>query len=961
MNENTGKTSSSLVVTEKSTHRSGGCVGIFFQLFDWNRRFAKKKLFSKKLLPPVARTKQASKKFKGNEKMPKSKLQLIADENSGGFPNVKKNGSRCVDLEKKHEMHTPSLVARLMGLESMPAVHRDKLKKASSSDNCDNGDEKLVGSHGGFDMEDLNLEKGGTKQELRPQKLQKTGSLGSLERRAVTRFGAEALQIKNVLSRARKHNHHHPPKLASPMKSPRISSGRNVSRSSRLIGAATKILEPGLQSTSRAKCALTYPSSMHYSPKDEILTEGIEVISPVALKQCSYNASSAKPLTGQTSCKNCGNLLDSVRPNVEEQPSAFPSFASNFVNATAQDLVRSKPRLPICSHEQERDVVFQRSPDQAIPFVAQEKDNMQSRIEPSMEGVPLSQEGQGQWHLLSQPCKPQKDESSCAALKHRTQTKDQMLLGRDRIPPRSKQCNLQSQRVSSTGNVVNGTKDFVALNRSLSGRTRPRVPTKVDSSKFDMERKASNGRDDSLPQLRNPVRKRRTLNVSGKNESTCFVSSTVAKQRNVQSDELTGRCMELNAHSVNHSCVKSRLAGQGDGKRADGNKETDAISFTFSSPIRHKAGIPTKMEEKWRDEDGKTSFQKPLPLRGDSLGVLLEQKLQELTCQEGDELTIGAPPKRSTAMILQELICALTAERSLSQDGHMFTEDIAFGAEAKMERFVGISREGHHLSPGSVLEASFSSSSLDESPVPGHKLRPYPVDYSYDHLQPSEPDADLLDSATSSDKGKTGSQVMTDFVKNVSNMFNLINQAGARLTGVKLYHAKEVILNAEMLFGTATLRNLDEMKGLLVSPCLLDELEAFSSDVWTNSDGFNGLEHTKEGKNLRGFLFDCVIECLDSKYGRYCNSGFKGWSRLPLGMNRKMLILKVGEEVRRWTDLVGMVPDEIIEWEMSHSLGKWTDFDIEAFEIGADIDEDILKILVEEIVMDLLECMLDSF
>lgn len=56
MNENPSKTAPepapSLAVTEKRPQRPGGCVGIFFQLFDWNRRFAKKKLFSKKLLTP---------------------------------------------------------------------------------------------------------------------------------------------------------------------------------------------------------------------------------------------------------------------------------------------------------------------------------------------------------------------------------------------------------------------------------------------------------------------------------------------------------------------------------------------------------------------------------------------------------------------------------------------------------------------------------------------------------------------------------------------------------------------------------------------------------------------------------------------------------------------------------------------------------------------------------------------
>ncbi|KAJ6930598.1 hypothetical protein NC652_014202 [Populus alba x Populus x berolinensis] len=42
-----------LAITKKKAQRPGGCVGIFFQLFDWNTTFAKKKLFSMKLLPAI--------------------------------------------------------------------------------------------------------------------------------------------------------------------------------------------------------------------------------------------------------------------------------------------------------------------------------------------------------------------------------------------------------------------------------------------------------------------------------------------------------------------------------------------------------------------------------------------------------------------------------------------------------------------------------------------------------------------------------------------------------------------------------------------------------------------------------------------------------------------------------------------------------------------------------------------
>ncbi|PHU06235.1 hypothetical protein BC332_22724 [Capsicum chinense] len=71
--------------------------------------------------------KQASKKLGGDEKQPK--LRLVADENSGGFPNAKNNGMTDTRCESKCEMKDPCLVARLMGLESMPAGSSSKPKR----------------------------------------------------------------------------------------------------------------------------------------------------------------------------------------------------------------------------------------------------------------------------------------------------------------------------------------------------------------------------------------------------------------------------------------------------------------------------------------------------------------------------------------------------------------------------------------------------------------------------------------------------------------------------------------------------------------------------------------------------------------------------------------------------------------------------------------------------------------
>ncbi|XWS75484.1 hypothetical protein CRYUN_Cryun01aG0092800 [Craigia yunnanensis] len=694
MNEQTEKTASALAITEKKPHRPGGCVGIFFQLFDWNRRFAKKKLFSRKLLPP-ARTK-ASKKFGGDEKMPKSKLHLIADENSGGFPNLKKNSKHSNgETEQKHEMRAPGLVARLMGLESMPSVNRDKSNKKVlvSGSNSDDIDEKMLNNQSGAYGEDLALEKSGVKIEPRPQKIQK---IEPYDRRVVTRFGAEALQIKSVLSRSKKHHHH---KFVSPVKSPRSSSARNASRASRLIDAAAKILEPGLQATNRAKYALAYSSSMHYSAKNEDVTKGIGVLSPDVLKQSGCNVSTGKSLMGQTSCKNCGNLLDVVesRAKLEEQPFVCPSFAP-IIDASSQGLEKNWRRPSPSSFSQGKEVIFQRSHDQPLNFTGQEENSVQSRNESNTFRKPLTREAQAQWHLTSQLGKPQKNEKSPITFKPRNQTQNHISLDRDRIPARTKLSNLQSRRAASAANAVIGAKDFVALDRSLSSRTRHRVPIKVDSSLIDIERKFCSDRDDSLSQLRSPVRKRRTISVNGLTESSGFSNSAIGKERNAKCNPVTEREMVHGACTVDRTCVKNRSTSQETANGAKDKNDTDIISFTFNSPLKQNHGSSMELKDEGKDpndinfrssslqrskklEDnyGETSLQKNLPLTGDALNVLLEQKLKELTSQEEYELKTGCTlPKRSTAMILQELISALTSEQPNSQNGHLSNSDMVF-------------------------------------------------------------------------------------------------------------------------------------------------------------------------------------------------------------------------------------------------------------------------------------------
>ncbi|THU53069.1 hypothetical protein C4D60_Mb10t10550 [Musa balbisiana] len=248
----------SLAIVDKKPQqqrRPGGFVAIFFRLLDWNRRLAKKNLSSRKPLPPVRAAKGSAKRFGADDKMPLAKLLLVDDDNGGCFPN-KKNPETEVELGKL--VRTPGLVARLMGLESMPVVAQERPRKAT--DSCCLNSESGSGQVPHRVDQDLCLEDvGSAKLEIRPQKLQKIG--GFMERQPLDGGRAKPGVLgKKVLSAPSKNKFH---KLASPVKSPRLPSGGH--HRSRLIKAATKILEPGLQSKNRAKPAISYKDS---SPVD---------------------------------------------------------------------------------------------------------------------------------------------------------------------------------------------------------------------------------------------------------------------------------------------------------------------------------------------------------------------------------------------------------------------------------------------------------------------------------------------------------------------------------------------------------------------------------------------------------------------------------------------------------------------------------------------------------------------
>ncbi|KAJ8630696.1 hypothetical protein MRB53_024019 [Persea americana] len=1003
MTETSSKTASSLAITEKRPQRSNSCVGVFFQLFDWNRRLAKKKLFSKKLFPPVG-AKRVSSKFGSDEKLPMAKL-LIADENRGGFPSMKRTGKDS-DAERS-AMRKPGLVARLMGLESMPVVHRDKPKKAPNSDFYLNQGRTHVDNiqkASEFCCDhNLNSEKGLMKVGSRPQKLRKTGFF---DRRTVAKVGAEALQFKNVFQQSRKQRH----KLSSPAKSPRRLSGRKAAR---LVEAATRILEPGLHATNRARCSITYSASPCISLDDHAPIQGTAFSSKQTRQPTGPIG--AKSLNVQSTCNSCGNFVGAVNfiPNVEEQITDFGSSSSELTsselsNASSHGSENSM-RSPKTSLEQDGDADGGRSVSpkchRAVSLAAQAKSNLHRSTQNFMNEKPHIQRNQ-KLFSMARECRPQPVIASISS-KQNNQKCNQMMPAKDRVHERT---NLFSHHIrrDSPSNAVNRSKDYVASNRNLIHTTRRQTSTRVlDGAKMKMERSSLEKKDDSLSTVNNLARKRRPVNSSLHVENTGFANSTRGMQRSVTSDVIHRNGSAPFVRSVNHCSGNKAFPKKAEGNDARNSKDTDPAFFTFTS--KKKQGTSSSSSEMKKQSKGEATCdsshnkeamldannESSSPLRrvtgfkGDALGALLEQKLKELTCLERDESVTGETLSGRSAAILQELISALSMSRpnsqvngencsdGLSSKGSVYSnspvcsdcthvQEMAhspgskFRTEAKEEgclQFRPLAADCDHPSPTSILEASFSNDSyLSESPnyCSGHKLDNRSR-LSHCQMQTQLHDPDLLDSATSINSRK----VRIGTINNISSMLS-IDTDEIGLTGVKLNYARDVIMNLELLFENLARYDADGIGAdTLVDPLFLDMLEALAEHLRGSPRCSLGIPDV-ERNQLRGFLFDCMVESLDSRYSCYLESGFREWSKLPLSLSRGRLAGEIFEDIKKWRNLAGKDLDCIVEREMSNSFGKWTDFKPVVFDMGVEIERDILEILLDDMVMDLWQCSVGS-
>lgn len=528
-----------------------------------------------------------------------------------------------------------------MGLESMPVVTREKPRKALGSglenrrDNADSEsrrpDQDLCQYIGGL----CNL-------ESRPQKLLKTG--GFLERRptSAARAGHDVFGKRLLPPRwSRKREH----ELASPVKSPGLLSR---SHRARLVQAATRIFEPGLQSKNRAKCAITYMGSSQADTEE---------VSDASLSLKRSNDS----LLG--SCSSCGSFVEVSELTLREkepQENEYGSSTLDFSNASSshESSLEGKTKLSFIERGQSR----------TTSLAVQAKVNVQNKSHDFVERKKHIANGQD-------PRKPQKDGSLGSTPKKNNFRQNRPTPVREKVAPGFKVCSRGQSRRDP--NELNGSKNFVALNRNESNHSRTRSASKVPNNhQMEMHR---NGQE------RNMAHKR-TINTSHI-ESMGAVGSTFGKPRSVGSYMIERKVTVPSSNrTVSWNCVEGEL--QKDGDHIFGGRNDDAVSFMFNSTMKHatRPGSHGEMVGKSRgqgelshdknlelDPRGRNSMpQRRTALQGHGLTNLLEEKIRELASLVPDEL--GKRDARFTASILEELISALTGGAPISEenDGNCF-------------------------------------------------------------------------------------------------------------------------------------------------------------------------------------------------------------------------------------------------------------------------------------------------
>jgi hypothetical protein len=159
----------------------------------------------------------------------------------------------------------------------------------------------------------------------------------------------------------------------------------------------------------------------------------------------------------------------------------------------------------------------------------------------------------------------------------------------------------------------------------------------------------------------------------------------------------------------------------------------------------------------------------------------------------------------------------------------------------------------------------------------------------------------------------------------------------------ELQYVLDILVNANFMADEFFMGQTD----MVIAPNLFYLLENQSNGTENRGEEYSKLE--------RKVLFDFVSECLELRCRRAFAGGCKGWRGWVTSVPRKSwLAEELYKEMLGFRSLEEAMVDELVSKDMSTVCGKWLEFEVEAFEEGSEVEEDILDYLINELISDLL-------
>ncbi|KAK3036741.1 hypothetical protein RJ639_029706 [Escallonia herrerae] len=984
--------------------------GGLFQLFDWNAK-SRKKLFANKSELP-----ESSKHGKENfDSAVMSRLQQMKVHENGPGPSGRRSdysSASSVSNDEGHGTKAPGVVARLMGLDSLPTSDVSEPSLTPFFDSHSFRDFRprhptdYQSEHQNIEYDNLRNKLDGFSRnpvELRLQKVQNRVN------RPIERFQTEILPPKSAKSISITHH-----RLLSPIKSPGFIMTKNAAY---IMEAAAKIID----------------QSPHSAVKYKLPSSGSSSV-PLRIRGLKEKMEAAQKASGL--------------PETLKRPREHGSkYVKGQLSDRSQSGSEGSQLFTASAVAKPSSLVSNKNKGKSVSLAVQAKVNVQRK-----EGSPSS---------VNRSFMKQDNEVNLGHLDKKQ---------------RNTQKNVQKRNLTSrTSDVLrqNNQKQNCASNKERV-ILKPKVPYQQDRKALTPNGSVRAGKTVNKA-VENPATGGRNLNSAaaeiGKELSSSKTKNVSGKKRPVNGNISDGRIADDVYLNKNERSVKCNVSsdGQTNWDAVDRKNGMDVVSFTFTSPI--KKAVPgsqssSRVMEKnlclnlFEDQsDSRTSTLSSLGLNvigSDALSVLLEQKLKELASRVESSAS-------SSASTLQDPVASLNVEKTLSTEhdkrlqfslqkdkpgsqhdttgssidevllkptqqfqlrtvnlygqapsltaqpaksppiievgsswsglGQICSPAVLFrlhsgsidrpnqlltglarqtqevgkpdattrvhlpeyhvGSEAPEKHISSSLNSGygrqldyHYQSPISSLESSFSDgscNSLDSKAsftsigskqclsADSHETLGG-ISAKKPHSVEGEPD--LSDSATSTSLGS---------VEKKYTITNLPYTNYERSSLWELEYVREVLSSADLTSKDFIFSQSHEV----ISPNLYDQLEHQLTGPAKKME--------ENVKLWRKVLFDCVSECVEFRCERLLGGGCKSWVKWTTLFRRKeWLAEELYKEMSGWTSMGDLMVDELVDKDMSTQYGKWVDFEMEEFEVGVEIEEDILTSLVDEVAADLL-------